>query len=163
MISKKLLCVVAGVLVISSTTTVAQLQTKTVSNPSGAEQAVQARLAEIQTAAESLDPEKVFSFVCENDKGALIQNGEFLLTREEALQATKRGFENLDKITYRFDQQHTTLLSPTIALATAEGMSSVTTKNGRTFSSKFAQSVVLILADGEWKVFHAHRSFPPAN
>jgi ketosteroid isomerase-like protein len=63
---------------------------------------------------------------------------------------------------YRFDQQHVTLLSPTVALATGEGLSTATTDDGRTFSGRFAQSVVFVLTNGEWMVFHAHRSFPPA-
>ena len=63
---------------------------------------------------------------------------------------------------YRFDQQHVTLLSPTVALATGEGLSTATTDDGRTFSGRLAQSVVFVLTNGEWMVFHAHRSFPPA-
>ena len=98
----------------------------------------------------------------ENDSGALAQNGKLILTRKEALESTKQGFQRLQKVDYRFDQQHVTLLSPTVALATGEGLSSATTDDGRTFSGPFAQSVVLVLTNGEWMVFHAHRSFPPA-
>ena len=126
------------------------------------QKAVLARLAEIQNAAQALDSDKVFSFVLENDEGALAQNGKFFLTRKEALESTRQGFQRLQKVDYRFDQQHVTFLSPTIALATGEGSSSATTEDGRTFTTRFAQSVVLVLTNGEWKVFHAHRSFPPA-
>jgi ketosteroid isomerase-like protein len=124
--------------------------------------AVLARLAEIQSAAQALDADKVFSFVLENDTGALAQNGKLFLTRGEALESTKQGFQGLQKVSYRFDQQHVTLLAPTVALATGEGLSSATTDDGRTFSTRFAQSVVFVLTNGEWKVFHAHRSFPRA-
>ena len=126
------------------------------------QKAVLARLAEIQNAAQALDSDKVFSFVLENDEGALAQNGKLFLTRKEALESTRQRFQRLQKVDYRFDQQHVTLLSPTIALATGEGSSSATTEDGRTFTTRFAQSVVLVLTNGEWKVFHAHRSFPPA-
>ena len=126
------------------------------------EDAVLARLAEIQAAAQALDADKVFSFVVDNDRGALIQNGQFYLTRKEALESTRRGFQVLQKIEYKFNQQHVTFPSPSVALATGEGVSSATTVDGRTFTTAFTQSVLLTLTNNEWKVFHAHRSFPPA-
>ena len=61
-----------------------------------------------------------------------------------------------------FIQQHVTVLSPTIALVTGEGEVSVETEDGRTFDSLFAQSVVFLQTEGEWKVYHSHRSFAPA-
>jgi ketosteroid isomerase-like protein len=162
MISMSWLRAVGGILVVLGAATDARGQSKVNPMPSDAETAVEARLAEIQHAAQGLDPDKVFSFVLENDKGALVQNGKLFLTREAALRSTRQGFQGLNKVAYRFDQQHITLLSPTIALATGEGVSTATTNDGRTFSTRFAQSVVLVLTDGQWKVFHAHRSFPPA-
>jgi ketosteroid isomerase-like protein len=126
------------------------------------QKAVLARLAEIQDAAQSLDVDKVFSFVMENDKGALAQNGRLFLTRKEALESTKQGFQGIRKVSYRLDKQHITLLSPTVALAVGEGESSATLADGRTLDTHFVQSVVFVLTDGQWKVFHSHRSFPPA-
>jgi ketosteroid isomerase-like protein len=131
------------------------------STPAQVEKAVLARLAEIQNAAQALDPDKVFSFVLENDAGALVQNGKLFLTRKEALESTKQGFQGLQKVEYRFNRQHVTLLSPTVAVATGDGESSATTSDGRTFDTRFAQSVIFVLTNGEWKVFHSHRSFPP--
>ncbi|MBA4388641.1 MAG: hypothetical protein C0404_11720 [Verrucomicrobia bacterium] len=125
-----------------------------------AQKAVLARLAEIQSAAESLDPDKVFSFVLENDAGALAQNGKLFLTRKEALESTKQGFQRLQSVSYLLDEQHVTLLSPTVALVTGEGSSSATLDDGRVFTTRFAQSVVLVLTNGEWKVLHSHRSIP---
>ena len=119
------------------------------------------RLAEIQDAAQALDPDKVFSYVTENDSGALIQNGKLYLTRRQALESTKRGFEGLQSVNYQFDRQYVTLLSPTVALAVSEGVSDATINDGRTFNTRFAQSVIFVLTDGEWKVFHSHRSFIP--
>ena len=163
MISMNWLCAgVAFVLMVVGTATAAPGQSSGNSVPSDVEEAVMARLAEIQSAAQALDPDKVFSFVLENDKGSLIQNGRLFLTRQAAAQSTKQGFQGLREVDYRFDHQYVTLLSPTVALAVGEGLSSATTDDGRTFSTRFAQSVVLMLTNGEWKVFHSHRSFPPA-
>jgi ketosteroid isomerase-like protein len=153
---------VVSALVIIAAATLSQGQSSKSAASPDVQKAVLARLAEIQNAAQALDADKVFSFVLDNDTGALAQNGKLFLTRTEALESTKRGFQGLQKVDYQFDQQHVTLLSPTIALATGEGLSSATTDDGRTFTTRFAQSVVLVLTNGEWKVFHAHRSFPRA-
>lgn len=162
MISKKVIAALVGsVLLVIAAVTVSQGQSNKESTSTDVQKAVLARLAEIEDAAEDLDPDKVFSFVMENDKGALAQNGQFFLTRNEALESTKQGFQRLTKVDYRFDQQHVTLLCPTVALSTGEGSSSATTDDGRTFTTRFAQSVILVLTNREWKVFHAHRSFPP--
>ena len=130
--------------------------------PAEPEKAVLARLEEIQKAAQALDPDKVFSFVLENDKGALVQNGRLFLTRAEALESTRQGFQRLEKVQYILDRQNVTLLSPTVALAVGEGLSFATTTDGRSFTNPFTQSVVLVLTNGEWKVFHTHRSTSPA-
>ena len=153
---------VAAALLIIAAATVSQGESGKNATSSDIQKAVLARLAEIQNAAQALDPDKVFSFVLENDAGALAQNGKLFLTRKEALDSTKQGFQGLQKVDYRFAQQHVTLLSPTVALATGEGSTSATMDDGRTFTTRFAQSVVLVLTNGEWKVFHAHRSFPRA-
>ncbi len=153
---------VAAALMVMAALTVTQGQSSKNAASPDIQKAVLARLAEIQAAAQALDPEKVFSFVLENDAGALAQNGRLLLTRKDALETTKQGFQRLQKVDYRFDQQHVTALSPNIALATGEGVSSATTDDGRTFTTRFAQSVILVLTNGEWKVFHSHRSFVPA-
>jgi hypothetical protein len=149
-------------LLIFSAIAVSQGPSSQSSAPSDVQKAVLARLAEIQDAAQALDPDKVFSFVLENDSGSLAQNGKLFLTRKEALESTKRGFQGLQKVSYRFDEQQVTLLAPTVALATGEGSSSATLIDGRTVTVRFAQSVVFVLTNGEWKVFHSHRSFPPA-
>jgi ketosteroid isomerase-like protein len=159
---KNLYTVIASAIVIIAGITVLKGQPGKDSTSSDIREAVLARLAEIQNAAQALDPDKVFSYVLENDAGALVQDGKLFLTRKEALESTKQGFQGLQKVDYQFDQQHVTLLSPAVALAIGEGVSSATTNDGRTFTARFAQSVVFILTNGEWKVFHSHRSFPQA-
>lgn len=144
-------------LIIGGTTALAQTNTSMAAVT--AQAAVLARLNEIQNAAQSLDVEKVFSYVLENDSGAVAQNGRLFLARQEALESTRRGFEALQKVEYKFDQQHITLLAPTVALAVGEGTSTAKTKDDQSFTTHFVQSVTLILTNGQWKVFHAHRSF----
>lgn len=160
--SRKIMTVaIVSSLVIIAVVAVSQGESSKGSTPPDVQKAVLARLAEIQDAAQALNPDKVFSFVLENDAGALAQNGKLFLTRKEALESTKQGFQGLQKMSYKLDEQHITLLAPTVALATGEGSSSATLEDGRTITTRFAQSVVFVLTNGEWKVFHAHRSFPP--
>ena len=154
--------IVLSLVIIAAVAVSQQSQSRKSSTPPDVQKAVLARIAEIQDAAQALDPDKVFSFVLENDAGALAQNGKLFLTRKEALESTKQGFQGVQKVSYRFDEQHVTLLAPTVALATGEGSSSATLEDGRTLTIRFAQSVVFVLTNGEWKVFHSHRSFPPA-
>jgi CMP-N-acetylneuraminic acid synthetase len=163
MIIRKISTIAAAlVLVIISAATALQCQSNKNTAMSDIEKAIQARLDEIQNAAQALNPDKVFSFVLDNNQGALVQNGKLFLTREQALESTKQGFQGIQKIAYQFDKQHITLLSPTVALAVSEGLTSVTTNEGRTFTRRFAQSVVFVLTNGEWKVFHSHQSAAPA-
>ncbi len=143
-------------------TIVSHAQPVKYSAPPDIEKAVLAKLGEIQKAAEALDPDGVFSHLMENDNGALIQGGRIFLTRSEALESTRQGFQRISKIEYKFDQQHVSMLSPGVALAVGEGVATATTIDGRTFNNRFAQSVVFMLTDGEWRVFHSHRSSPPA-
>jgi ketosteroid isomerase-like protein len=161
--SKKIMtAAIVSSLVIIAAVAVSQAQPGNTAAPPDVQKAVLARLAAIQDAAQALDPDKVFSFVLENDSGALAQNGKLFLTRKEALESTRQGFRGLQKVSYQLDNQHVTLLSPTVALAVGEGESSATLNDGRVLDTHFVQSVVFVLTNGEWKVFHSHRSFPPA-
>lgn len=160
LLNHKIMTCVSGLLAAAAIISVSLAQSTRPSEST--EKAVLARLAEIQNAAEALDVDKVFSFVLENDKGALVQNGRLFLTRKEALASTKQGFMALQKVSYQFNQQRVTLLSPTVALVVSDGSSSITTDDGRSITTPFVQSVVLVLSDGQWKVFHSHRSVPQA-
>jgi uncharacterized protein (TIGR02246 family) len=126
------------------------------------EEAVLAVNAEMSRAGEAADADRLFSYVLENDKGSIIQNGVILATRQEALERVRSNLRGIRSIQYRWQRQFVTVLSPETALLTAEGESVVTTTAGNTFAAPFAQTVVFVLRDGAWKVIHAHQSSPPA-
>ena len=127
---------------------------------SQSQKAVLDQLRELQRAAQALDADKLFSYVLENNQGVLAQDGRLYLTRQQALESTRRGLAALQNIRYRFTDEHVTLLSPTIALAVQQGSATATAADGQSFSRPFVQSVLLVLTNGQWKVFHAHRSTP---
>jgi len=162
-IPNKPILLATAALTIVTIALVSRSQTAPVANPARAvsEKAILARLNDIQTAAQAFDADKVFSSVMENNEGVIAQNGKVFLTRSDALDSTRQSFASLQnagaRVEYHFDQQHVAFLSPTIALATSEGLTSVTRGDGSILKTQFAQSVVMVLTNGEWKVFHAHR------
>jgi len=126
------------------------------------EEAVLAVHAEMTRAGEAVDADRLFGFMLETDKGSVIQDGVVLLTREDALERVRSNLRDISRIQYRWKHQYVTVLSPEVALLTAEGESVATTAAGNTFTVPFAQTVVLVLRDGAWKVIHAHQSSPRA-
>ncbi|MCI0515428.1 nuclear transport factor 2 family protein, partial [candidate division KSB1 bacterium] len=81
-------------------------------------------------------------------------------TRQEALNTTRQGLQGLKNLSYTYSKKHVTIISPTVALWVGEGATSATLEDGRQFSVPFAESVIFMQQDGQWKVFHAHRSIP---
>jgi uncharacterized protein (TIGR02246 family) len=128
------------------------------------EDAVLAVSAEMTKAGEAADADRLFSYVLENDKGSVIQNGVFLTTRQEALERVRNnlGRSSSSRIQYRWKRQYVTVLSPDVAVLTAEGEVTATTSAGETFTTPLAQTVVFVLRNGSWKAIHAHQSTPPA-
>jgi SnoaL-like domain len=124
------------------------------------EKAVLETNARMTRAAQDLDIDRLFSYMLENDKGSIVQNGNVLLTREQALERVKSNLRGIRKLEYRWKQQHVTVVTPTVALLVAEGESEATTGQGETFVTPFAQTVVFVLTGGEWKALHAHQSAP---
>ena len=124
------------------------------------EDAVLAVSAEMTRAGEAVDADRLFSYMLETDKGSVIQNGAFLATRQEALERVRGNLRGIKGIQYRWQRQYVTVLSPEVALLTAEGESVATTAAGDTFTTPFAQTVVFVLRDGSWKAIHAHQSSP---
>jgi uncharacterized protein (TIGR02246 family) len=124
------------------------------------EEAVLAVSAEMTRAGEAADADRLFSYMLDTDRGSVIQNGVVLATRQEALERVRSNLRGIRKIQYHWKRQYVTVLSPQVALLTAEGASVVSTTAGDTFTAPFAQTVVFVLRAGEWKAIHAHQSSP---
>ena len=124
------------------------------------EDAVLAVSGEMTKAAEAVDADRLFSYLLDTDKGSIIQDGVFMATRQEALERVRGNLRGISKIQYTWKRQHVTVLSPEVAVLTAEGDSTATTTAGVTFSRPFAQTIVFVLRAGSWKAIHAHQSSP---
>ncbi len=131
-----------------------------ISNPPAIEKAVLEANAKMIQAAENLDAEGFFDWILDSVKGPVIQDGKLLLSRQEALEAVKRSFQGVARVKYQLDRTYVSAISPEVALLTAEGTSTATLEDGRTFSAPFALSEVFVLREGKWKVLHAHQSVP---
>jgi len=137
--------------------------------PSGAraetksiEDAVLAVSAQMTSAGEAVDADRLFSYMLDTDKGSVIQNGVVMVTRQEALERVRSNLRGISKIQYRWKSQYVRVLSPEVAVLAAEGESTATTTAGDTFTTPFAQTVVFVLEAGSWKAVHAHQSSPRA-
>jgi ketosteroid isomerase-like protein len=124
-----------------------------------AEKAVLETHAALIAVAENRDVETMFSYILENDKGAIIQDGQ-LMSRQEALEQIRRGFGRVTQIDYDFKQRNIKMLSPTIALMTASGTTTSTIDTGESFTSTFANTSVFVRQDDGWKIIHGHHSIP---
>ncbi len=122
------------------------------------EDAVLAVNAEMTKAAEAGDADRLFSYMLDTDKGSIIRNGVFMVTRQEALEQIRNDLGRISKIQYRWKRQYVTVLSPDVALLTAEGEASATRPTGEAFTAPFGQTVVFVLRGGAWKAIHAHQS-----
>jgi ketosteroid isomerase-like protein len=142
------------------TVTFANQDKSSISNPQAIEKAVLETNAKMIQAAENLNAEGFFDWILDLVAGPVIQDGKLMLTRQEALEAVKRGFQGVAKVKYQLDRTYVKAISPEIALLTGEGTSTATLEDGRTFSSPFALSEVFVLREGKWKVLHAHQSVP---
>lgn len=116
--------------------------------------------AKMKAAAEQHNVDSLFQYVLEMDKGVIIENGRIRWTKQNALETTKKGFEGLKALTYTYTRKYVTVLSLTVALWVGEGSSSATLEDGRQFSVPFAESILFVQKEGQWRVLHAHRSVP---
>lgn len=116
--------------------------------------------AKMQQAAQRGDVDALYAYVLEMDKGVIIEDGYIRWTRQEALSLTRQGLQGLKDLSYAYTQKYVTVISPTVALWVGEGTSSATLQDGRQISVPFAESVLFVKKEGQWKVLHAHRSVP---
>lgn len=124
------------------------------------ETAIRAVHEQMQQAAERLDATSLFSHVLDADIAPIIENGSIADTRAAALYRTALGLSQLTSLTYSYTRQSITELSPGVVLWVGEGTSTAKLRDGRQVSVPFAETVVFVQRDGQWKVLHAHRSSP---
>jgi hypothetical protein len=127
------------------------------------EKAVLETQAQMTEAEINLDTEKLFSYIPDFDKGLILQDGRLFKTRQEALDAVKKGFKGITQLKRVYEQTYVTVISPQTALLTAQGTTTVTLSDGRVFSGPFAMSTLYVLRDGSWKALHGHYSIPNPN
>ena len=124
------------------------------------EKAVLEANAQMTAAANSLNADAFFEYILDSAKGVIIQNGTLFKTRQEALEAVKRGFLGIAKLDRQIESPQVTVVSPELALLTGEGTTHATFTDGREMTTHFAVSLIFQLKDGQWKVLHGHYSTP---
>jgi len=129
--------------------------------------AIEKAILEVNTrmtqAGEARDIDRLFSYMLPNAKGSIVLNGNLFLTREAALSAIKAGARSGAAVKYRWKNLLVTVISPTTALLVAEGESEIRPAPGDApIVAPFAQSILFVLTDGQWRALHAHQSATPA-
>lgn len=114
----------------------------------------------LSSASERLDTDAFFAGILASDETRIIQDGRLFGTRAEAMEAVRSGSKGVARIDRRFNDPHVAVLAPDAALLTADGTAQFTLDDGRTFSGRFAVSLVFVLRDGCWKLLHGHYSIP---
>ena len=115
---------------------------------------------EMKVAAEALDADSFFSFILDEARGPVIQDGRLFSSRAEAFAVVERGFEGVARVERVYESEDVTVISDEAALLTGNGTSTVTLGDGRRLSGPFAVSLVFVRRDGAWKVLHGHYSTP---
>jgi len=161
---KKMGTIMRVILVLACASAVWAVQNDKYEMPLEQQQAIEKAIlkanSEMIKAAETLNAEALYDYVLKSDKGPIIMDGVLFRTRQEALNVSKQGFEGLKSYCVKFNQQHVTVISATVALLTAQGTCSVMTKDEQQFDYTFAETIVFILKEGQWKILHAHKSSP---
>ena len=116
--------------------------------------------AKMTKASNSLDIDAFFAYIVDSDQCVIIQNGKVFKTRQEALEAVKRGTLGLTKVDRQFDNPQVTVISPDVALLASEGTVTATLSDGQTRESRFAVSLIFVRRDGQWKLLQGHYSVP---
>jgi len=124
------------------------------------EQALRAASVQLRAAAEKLDANALYAYVLDTATPPIIEAGRVAPTRAAALAGTVAGFQGLTSISYHYTREHVTVLSPTAALWVGEGTATALLRDGREIEAPFAETLVWVMRDGQWKILHAHRSVP---
>jgi hypothetical protein len=124
------------------------------------EKAVLEAHSNMTAAAQDPDAEKMFAFILDAGPGTIIQNGVYIDSKREALEAVKKGMQGVTKVERTFDRKRVTVLSACAALLTGNGTTTITLMDGRVISSPFALTELFVLGDGGWKLLHGHHSVP---
>lgn len=125
-----------------------------------AERSVIAAHERMIAAAEALNLDELFRYIAESEHTVLAANGRIFPTRAAALQQTRESFRELVAIKYAISERRVILLPENQALLVTAGTTTARTGDGREFSTPFAQTLLLIRRDGEWRVLHSHQSAP---
>ena len=160
---KNIRFIVKAVLVLACFSAVWAVQNDNRDMPTDTQQAIEKAILKVhedmKAAAKRLDVETLYSYVLDS-KGPIIEDGRLKQTRQEAMDSTRQGFQGIADLSYAYNQKHITVISPTVVLWVADGTSSATIEDGRKLSAPFAETIIFVQRDRQWKVLHAHRSIP---
>lgn len=114
---------------------------------------------EMVQGANNLNAEKFLAQILDCESMRIVQDGRLFKTKQEVADVIAGGFQSVDQLERKADHTSVTVISPTAAMVTSTGTSTVTV-GGQTFTTPFASSILFVLTDGQWKVLNGHYSVP---
>lgn len=122
------------------------------------EAAVDTAFTEMVLYAETLDYDKLSSGVGDSQLAGFIVANRYYPDYESMMAVLKPAAQGVSEQHISFSNKKITVLTETVVLLTASGISNATLNDGRSFQTKFYWSFVYQNFEGEWKVVQSHQS-----
>lgn len=120
--------------------------------------AVDAVFTEMVSYAEKLDYDKLSSGVDDSQQAGFIVANRYYPDYESMMAVLKPAAQGVSEQYISFSNKKITVLTETVVVLTASGISNASLDDGRSFQTKFYWSFVYQNFDGVWKVVQSHQS-----
>ncbi len=125
------------------------------------EQAVLEAAARNWEAAIAVDLPAMMAPILATEKGAYSAQSEVWWSRDDTVAFFNVAFEGVARQELDWERETVTVLSPTAALYVAKGVYRQYDREDQLLiESPHAVSIVMVLAEGQWRIRHLHQSFP---
>jgi uncharacterized protein (TIGR02246 family) len=124
------------------------------------EEAVRALNDDRWAAAEQVDADRMFATFSDPYNAGFINVGVFYPSLDASVSYFRDLFSQLQGQKIDMDETRVSVLASNVALLTMHGSFTATLKEGGTFQSPFAVTFVCAKMGNDWRIVHAHQSFP---
>lgn len=124
------------------------------------EDTVKALTDELINGAEQVDVDRCFANFTDAYDSGFIDNGVFYPTLDSMIDVFRSGFSRLRSQEIEMSETRISVLAPNVAILTTHGSFTETDTSNNTSDSRFALTLAYAKVGEEWKIVHAHQSFP---
>jgi ketosteroid isomerase-like protein len=128
----------------------------TIEEKSIVENEISIATADLFKAFESLDANKAYSFILQNEDFAEASMGKLITDHRAILDTMKLHLGSFQKERISITNQKIYVINMDAAVISLASMGEITFKNGAEMKAPFALTILWVKKDGEWKVAHYH-------